>query len=94
MGEDAPGVCGGGGGDRRKGAVGGGRMGEGAREGGAWVGCAGGRFAGCVSGRPSAEEYIAADFQSDMDEGKRRSVSGLWIGVVECRGVQKTQREE
>ena len=69
-------------------------MGEGAREGGAWVGCAGGRFAGCVSGRPSAQEYIAADFQNDMDEGKRRSVSGLWIGVVEYRGIQKTQREE
>ena len=63
-------------GDGRKGVVGGGRMGEGAREEGAWVGCAGGRFAGCASGRPSTQEYIAADFQSDMDEGKRRSVSG------------------
>ena len=42
MREDAPGVCGGGGGDRRKGAVEGGRMGEGAGVGGAWVGGAGG----------------------------------------------------
>ena len=70
------GVGGGGGGERRKRAVGGGRVGEGAREEGAWVGCAGGRFAGCASGRPSTQEYIAADFQSDMDAGKRRSVSG------------------
>ena len=36
MAEDALGVCGGGGGDRRRGAVEGGRKGEGAR-GGAWV---------------------------------------------------------
>ena len=76
------GALGGGGGDRRKSAVGGGRMGEGAREGGAWVGCAGGRFAGCVSGRPFAQEYIVTVFQSNMNEGKRRSISGLWIVVV------------
>ena len=71
-----------GGGDRRKGAVGGGRMGEGAREGGAWVGCAGGRFAGCFTGRPFTQEYIATVFQSNMNEGKRGSISGLWIVVV------------
>ena len=67
---------GGRGGERRKRAVGGGRVGEGAREEGAWVGCAGGRFTGYASGRLSAQEYIVADLQSDMDEGKRRSVSG------------------
>ena len=61
----------GGEGDGRKGVVGGGRMGEGAREGGAWVACAGGRFAGCFSGRPFTQEYIASAFQSDMNEGKR-----------------------
>ena len=50
MGEDAPEMCVCvGGRDRRKGAVEGGRMGEGAGEGGAWVGCAGGRFAGCFT---------------------------------------------
>ena len=57
-------------------------MGEGAREGGAWVGCAGGRFAGCFSGRPFTQEYIATVFQNNMNEGKRGSISGLWIVVV------------
>ena len=66
----------GGGEERRKRAVGGRRVGEGAREEGAWVGCDGASFAGCASGRPATQECIAADFQSDMDEGKRSSVSG------------------
>ena len=57
-------------------------MGEGAREGGAWVGCAGGRFAGCFSGRPFTQEYIATVSHSNMNEGKRGSISGLRIVVV------------
>ena len=65
-----------GGEERRKRVAGGGRVGERAREEGAWVSCAGGNSAGCASGHPSAQEYIAADSQNDMDEGKRRSVSG------------------
>ena len=49
-----------GGGERRKRAVGGRRLEEGARKKGAWAGCAGGRFAGCASGRLSTQEYTAA----------------------------------
>ena len=57
-------------------------MGEGAREEGAWVACAGGRFAGFSSGRSFTQEYIASAFQSDTNEGKRGLMSGLWMVVV------------
>ena len=66
----------GGGGDGRKGVVGGGRMGEGAREGGVWVACAGGRFAGCFSGRPVTQEHIATVFQSNIAREREGQYAG------------------
>ena len=41
---------------RRRRVVGGGREGKGAREGRAWVGCAGGRLEECVSSHPVVQE--------------------------------------
>ena len=43
---------------RRRRVVGGGREGKGAREGRAWVGCAGGRLEECVSSHPFVQERV------------------------------------
>ena len=48
-------------------------MGEGAREGGAWVGCAGGRFAECFSGRPRRADPLLSPLQNNQQGVPRRT---------------------
>ena len=70
MGEDAPGVWGGRG--QKEGC---GRRREDGR--GSEGGRGTGGFAGCFNGRPFTQEYIATVSHSNMNEGKRGSISGL-----------------